>query len=879
MRVKRLSAFIAIFLIISTLFAFTACDGKSSTVQGIELDRGSVTLNVGDSTQLNMFVFPDGATGNGSWLSSDESVATVDNTGLVTGVSAGEAKIRVSLSGQKAECMVTVIDPSQMTVMVQSITLNAQRVELQLGAGNKNTYQLEANVFPANATDKSLTWSSADDRIATVDDNGLVTAVSSGTVAVGCVASNSVSARCVVVVKNEDGSLDDNGGISNDPLYIGKVPSLSTRSEDHPFIMAMDASEVLTIENARKANGEPLFKNFDGEEQDVFEIMADNGITDIRVRVWNDPKTASGAYYGGGNCDIDNAVEIARRCKDAGLGIIVDFHYSDFWADPGKQRLPKSWENLSTSQIEQEIYKFTKESLEKIQETDVKITMVQIGNETTSSFCGTSNWTQIYKYFNQGSKAVRDVTGAVAEGGAKVALHFTNAGDMDYVSKAKDLKANNVDYDVFGTSWYPYYKSHGSLSNLTKKLKQVHDDCGKEVMVLETAYAFTYEDFDGLGNTALETTTQPVTVQGMSNAVRDVIKAIADLGDWGLGVAYWGGTWIAASTSTRGQDNQSLCAQYGCGWATANAAEYKNGTNEVANNGGSQVDNNAFWLSDGTPLQSLKVFKMVYEGQTRDLAADFIEDQEIYYTVNEGPIVLPTEVSVVLNNGDSVSNLQAVWNCTDAELAEYITKAGMYDITGTTAFGGEAHVYVWVMYPNLLNGGSFEASEGFTGYPDGTIEFIQPALGDWRLNYTKATDDLQLYVSTNTGNARIGTQSFHFWDSGNVEFDLYQQIDMSKLTDYGWGDYGCSFDIQGGDGSDTHIYAYITVTYNDGKPDKTVKGDEVLMQGWQNWVRTSASVEIDATVATITVGIHVTAKTINNGPWGNIDNAQFFFEG
>ena len=83
MRTKRLSAIIAIILIISSLFAFTACDGKTVSVQGIELDRGSISLNVGQSTQLNMFVLPDGATGNGSWLSSDDSVATVDNTGLL----------------------------------------------------------------------------------------------------------------------------------------------------------------------------------------------------------------------------------------------------------------------------------------------------------------------------------------------------------------------------------------------------------------------------------------------------------------------------------------------------------------------------------------------------------------------------------------------------------------------------------------------------------------------------------------------------------------------------------------------------------------------------------------------------------------------------
>ncbi|MCH5152314.1 MAG: glycosyl hydrolase 53 family protein, partial [Clostridiales bacterium] len=184
------------------------------------------------------------------------------------------------------------------------------------------------------------------------------------------------------------------------------------------------------------------------------------------------------------------------------------------------------------------------------------------------------------------------------------------------------LHNNNVDYDVFGTSWYPYYGSHGTLNNLCSQLELIHANFGKEVMVLETAYAFTYDDFDGLGNTGFETTTQPITVQGMSNAVRDVISAIADLGTandrFGLGICYWEGTWIAASTSADQNVNRELCKKYGCGWAT----QYANPYDRDANNGGTMVDNNAFWLSDGTPLEALKVFKMVYEGQITSLKAD-----------------------------------------------------------------------------------------------------------------------------------------------------------------------------------------------------------------------------------------------------------------
>lgn len=875
MKIKdRLKSIFVFVLIASFLFAFSACN-NSGNVSGIELDRGSITLNVGETTQLTMYVLPEyEENDDGSWLTSDAKVATVEK-GLITAKAQGTALIRASYGGQRAVCTVNVVDPNSMTRPVLGISLNAQRVELKLGEGNQNTFQLVPTITPENATDKTLTWSSADDRIATVDDNGLVTAVSSGTVAVGCVSNNSVSARCVVVVYNEDGTLDGGSAISNDPVYIDKVASLSTRSEDSPFIMAMDASEVLSVEQARtKSLGSPKFKNFDGEEEDVFKILKDNGITDIRVRVWNNPNDAEGNSYGGGNCDVDNAVAISERCKAVGLGVIIDFHYSDFWADPGKQYAPKAWKDMSLDDKVDALGAFTESALEQIKAKEVKITMVQIGNETTGGLAGETGWTNICKLMNAGSAAIRKVAPE-----AKIAVHFTNAGDNTYVSKAQTLKDNGVDYDVFGSSWYPYYTSHGTLNNLMSQFRNIHEEFGKDVMVLETAYAFTHDDADGLGNTALEASTQPITVQGMSNAVRDVIKAVADLGDYGLGVSYWGGTWIAASESTEASVNRALCKEFGCGWATASAKGY----DSSANDGGTMVDNNAFWLSDGTPIQALKVFQKVYEGQYKSLEADYIEDEEVYCTVNEGPIVLPENVKVVLNNGNTIPELKAVWNCTDEELAQYITEVGMHEIIGTTEFGGTAHLYVWVMYPNILTAGSFEDDENINSYGaqnGGSIHLQATDIGDWNVRYTNSNSgDLQLYISNESQNAMMGTNSFHFWDSKTVNFKLYQTFEKGQLSSYGNGAYGASFEIQGGHGANMKIYAYITVTYANGDT-KTFEGNKVDLTVWQEWHRTAVSgVTIDDTVVSVEVGINVYAEAIEDGPWGNIDNCQFYFEG
>ena len=125
----------------------------------------------------------------------------------------------------------------------------------------------------------------------------------------------------------------------------------------------------------------------------------------------------------------------------------------------------------------------------------------------------------------------------------------------------------------------------------------------------------------------------------------------------------------------------------------------------------------------------------------------------------------------------------------------------------------------------------------------------------------------------------MGTNSFHFWDEGNINFELSQTLDVSKLESYGSGKYGCSFDFQGNDGTNLDIYAFITVTYKDGTT-QTFKGNTVEMQGWQKWQRTSVTgAQIDlSNVASVKVGIHVYAEATGAGPWGNIDNAQFYFE-
>ena len=362
------------------------------------------------------------------------------------------------------------------------------------------------------------------------------------------------------------------------------------------FMLGMDLSSVL----AEEASG-VRWRDFDGSERDIFALLAENGLTHIRVRVWNDPFDAQGRGYGGGNCDVKSAAEIGRRAAAAGMKLIVDFHCSDFWADPGKQTVPKAWEGMPLQQKAEALHAFVRDALRTIADAGADVGMVQIGNETNAFFCGERDWDAIAALMQSGARAVRE-----ACPGALVALHFTNPERAGaYADYARQLDARGVDYDVFASSWYPYW--HGTLENLSAVLSEVSKVCGKKVMVMETSYAYTAEDSDFFGNTvgAGGEAGWPFTVDGQADAIRAVIDAVAQLED-GIGVVYWEGAWISVGGGSW-RENSALWERCGSGWASSFAAQY-DPADAGKYYGGCAVDNQALFAPDGTALPSLRVF-------------------------------------------------------------------------------------------------------------------------------------------------------------------------------------------------------------------------------------------------------------------------------
>ena len=364
------------------------------------------------------------------------------------------------------------------------------------------------------------------------------------------------------------------------------------------FILGMDVSSLLSEEASSVK-----YYDFTGNEQDVLKTLAQNGITHLRVRVWNDPFDAEGHGYGGGNCDLETALTIGRRGAEEGLKLIVDFHYSDFWADPGKQAVPKAWEGLPLDEKSEALYEYTKMSLQRLRDEGVPVAMVQIGNETNGALCGEKTWAGVHTLMEAGAKAVREVLPE-----AKIALHFTNPERAGaYADIAKRLSQAGVDYDVFASSYYPFW--HGTLENLSAVLSDVHKTYGKDVLVMETSYPYTDKDTDFWGNTvgagSASALPFPYTVQGQADAVKAVIETVANT-DGGIGVVYWEGAWISVGGKSQAE-NKKTWETFGSGWATSFAGTY-DPKDAGRYFGGCAVDNQAFFDENGKPLSSLRTF-------------------------------------------------------------------------------------------------------------------------------------------------------------------------------------------------------------------------------------------------------------------------------
>ena len=612
-------------------------------------------------------------------------------------------------------------------------------------------------------------------------------------------------------------------------LYVKKVENLP---ED--FIFGMDVSSVIAEENSGVK-----YYDFDGNEADLFRVLADNGINYIRVRVWNDPWDADGNGFGGGNCDIANAVEIGKRATAASQKLLVDFHYSDFWADPGKQMVPRAWKGMEIEEKTEAVYEYTKDCLMQLKEAGVDVGMVQTGNETNGALCGETIWFNIQYLMQAGARATREVYPD-----ALVALHFANPEKAgSYATYAKKMDYYKVDYDVFATSYYPYW--HGTLDNLSAVLTEIADTYGKKVMVMETSYAWTDADSDFSANTigggSGIVKDYPFSPQGQANCIRNITDTVVNRTPAGIGVVYWEGAWITIGTGSW-EENHAIWEKYGSGWASSYARVY-DPADAGKYYGGSAVDNQTFFDPQGKPLESLKVFRLMRDGNEIPAVPDALEDVTVICDLN-APLVLPETMNAVMTD-DSKQAVPVTWNLSEEDDRKmHEGGVAQYTVTGD-AGGMEATCYVSMIEYNYLTDYSFEEESRA-----------------WVITDLKKADEL--YIEDKKTDSLTGSKHMHFWSAAqnSVEFTLEQTV-----TDLPEGKFRFSASIMGGDCGETEIFAYVKIN-----GETVAKSDLMPITGYNNWNMGTTPVFEHTAGQEVTVGVYVKCQGAGNGAWGKIDD-------
>lgn len=607
-------------------------------------------------------------------------------------------------------------------------------------------------------------------------------------------------------------------------IYVEPVADIS-----NDFIRGMDASEVLVEENSGVK-----YYNYDGEEQDVFMTLAQSGVNYIRLRVWNDPYDEDGNGYGGGNNDVETAIELGKRATKYGMKVCIDFHYSDFWADPKRQHAPKAWEGMSIEEKCDALNTFTKESLTKLLDAGVDVGMVQIGNEINNGMSGETLMPNVMKLLCSGSSAVREISEAYGKD-IQVAVHYTNIEETDKIDKiAYNLASFGVDYDVFGLSYYPFWD--GTNENMQTVAKNLQEKYGKKVMIAETSYCYTSEDGDGCDN-SLKGTDDLVdgyaaTVQSQATMIRDICAAANEAGV--IGVFYWGGTWIPVGKAT--EDNSPIWEKYGSGWASSYASDY-DPEDAGLYYGGCSWDNQAMFDFEGHPLASLNVFKYLKYGATAPLAIDSIP--EVYHTCDVGgEVKLPETVDVIYNDRSANKQVPVTWD--ESQIAAIDTeKGGTYDVTGSLEDGTTVTCHVEVKMINYAKNPSFEDAD----------------TSMWKVSYEgeKNPTDFQ----TKTDDAHTGDVSFHFWSESDMEFSIEQE-----LTDLEPGTYQLLAYAQGGDVSEDaamELYAIV---------DGEELTEPFMVTSWADWKNPTIP-EIKVTDGTLTIGVRMKC---NAKSWGTVDD-------
>lgn len=365
------------------------------------------------------------------------------------------------------------------------------------------------------------------------------------------------------------------------------------------FYKGMDLSTIKEVEGL----GGRFYDH--GEEKDVFEILKSYGMNAVRLRLWNDPYGPDGTPYGAGTNDLPTTLELAKRAKAQGMEVLLCMHYSDFWADPGKQRVPKAWRGMDAEQLTEEVYSFTRDTLLAMRRAGAFPDLIQVGNELTNGMlwpqgklleCG--NYDNLAKFVSAGIRAVRSLDQEIP-----IMIHLDNGGNAPmYRDWFDHYLERGEEFQIIGLSYYPFW--HGSLEELKNNMNDLAVRYGKELVIAEVSMGFTMADYGVYEKLAqeerkgyatkpelVEKLEFPMTKKGQADFMKALFAVIDQVPENKCsGFFYWEPAWIPVP---------------GSGWASEAALQYI----EEKGPGGNEWANQALFDYEGQSLPALEVIR------------------------------------------------------------------------------------------------------------------------------------------------------------------------------------------------------------------------------------------------------------------------------
>jgi arabinogalactan endo-1,4-beta-galactosidase len=337
--------------------------------------------------------------------------------------------------------------------------------------------------------------------------------------------------------------------------------------------LSMLGADVSSLQRAEDLGAKYYYAN--GTQGDPLQILKDNGVNYIRLRIWVNPAS--------GYNNETKVLAFAKQVKAKGLKLLIDFHYSDTWADPGHQTPPAAWANYSLSQLETAVYNYTYDVCSSLKAEGATPDSVQIGNEINVGMLWptgeviNNNFTNLGLLLKSGYNATK-----ACNSGTLVIIHTADA-DSDANARwfYDGIKAQGVNWDITGLSYYCYW--HGSMSNMSSVVSDMRSRYGKPVIIAETAYPFTASNADSTANSISSSepcSGYPATWTGQYDEFRDTLAAARSGG--AIGVFYWEPTWTAIA---------------GNGWDPTNL------------NSGDQWDNQTLFNWSGVANPAIALFK------------------------------------------------------------------------------------------------------------------------------------------------------------------------------------------------------------------------------------------------------------------------------